>query len=135
MLGEHFKMYTNHLALKYLVKKPVLEGGKICRCLLLFQEYDFEVIVKLGRLNVGLDHLSRIETREEPTNLEEGLPDTQLFTVRIADGHFEDIIHFLTIGTAPEGYTIHQKKDLVVHATYFSVISKNLNKMGSDEVL
>ena len=40
-------MYTDHSTLKYLVNKRVL-GGRICRWLLLFQEYDFEVIVKLG---------------------------------------------------------------------------------------
>lgn len=57
LLGRHFKMYTDHFALKYLVNKHVL-GGKICRWLLLFQEYDFEVIMKSGRLNEGPDHLS-----------------------------------------------------------------------------
>jgi len=45
LLGGHFKMYTDHSTLKYLVNKPVL-GGRICRWFLLFQEYDFEVIVK-----------------------------------------------------------------------------------------
>ena len=74
LLGGHFKMFTDHSALKYLVNNPVL-GGKICRWLLLFQEYDFEIIVKPGRLNAGSEHLSRIESGEEPTNLEEGLPD------------------------------------------------------------
>jgi hypothetical protein len=49
-LGSHFKMYTHHYALKYLVNKPVF-GGRICRWLLLLQECDFEVIVKLGKLN------------------------------------------------------------------------------------
>jgi len=74
LLGGQFKMFTDHSALKYLVNKPVL-GGRICRWLLLFQEYDFEIIVKPGRLNVGPDHLSRIGTSEEPTNLEDNLPD------------------------------------------------------------
>jgi len=32
--------------------------------------------------------------------LDEVLPDTQLFVVHIADGHFEDIIHSLSTGTA-----------------------------------
>jgi len=50
-------MYIDHSALKYLVNKPVL-GGCICMWLLLFQEYDFEVIVKPGCLNAGPDHLS-----------------------------------------------------------------------------
>lgn len=57
LLGASFKMYTNHSVLKYLVNKPVLVG-KICRWLLLFQEYEFEVIVKPGHLNAGPNHLS-----------------------------------------------------------------------------
>ena len=80
LLGGHFKMYTNPSALKYLVNKPML-GGRICRWLLLFQEYDFEVIVNPRQLNAGLGHLSRIETGEEPTNFEEISPDTQLFRI------------------------------------------------------
>jgi len=68
LLGGHFKMYIDHSALKYLVNKPML-GGRICQWLLLFQEYDFEVVVKPGSLNAGPDHLSLIETSEEPTNL------------------------------------------------------------------
>lgn len=73
LLGAHFKMFTNHLALRYLVNNPVL-GGKICKWILLFQEYEFEIIVKPGRLNVGPNHLSRLETREELVSLEDNLP-------------------------------------------------------------
>ena len=80
LLGSHFKMFTDHSTLKYLVNKPIL-GGRICRWLILFQEYDFEIIVKPGRLNLGLDHLSRLESREEPTNLDDSLPDAQLFSI------------------------------------------------------
>ena len=47
LLGGHFKMYTDYFVLKYLVNKPVL-GGRICKGLLLFQEYDFEFFVKPG---------------------------------------------------------------------------------------
>lgn len=61
LLESHFKMFTDHSALKYLVNKPI-PGGEICRWLLLFQEYDFEVVIKPGRLNVRPDHLSRLET-------------------------------------------------------------------------
>ena len=59
LLGGHFKMFTDHSALMYLVNKPVLRG-RICRWSLLFQEFYFEVIVKLGKLNAGPDHLSRV---------------------------------------------------------------------------
>lgn len=90
--------------------------------MLLFQEYQFEVVVKPGRLNAGRDHLSQIETSEEPTNLEEGLQNAQLYVVHVADDHFEDIIHFLTTVTAPQGYFVQQKKELVISATDFTVI-------------
>ena len=35
LLGSHFKMFTDHSALNYLVNKPML-GGRICRWLILF---------------------------------------------------------------------------------------------------
>jgi hypothetical protein len=59
LLGSHFNMYTYHSTIRYLVNKRVLGGG-ICRWLFLFQEYDFEFVVKRGKLNEGLDHLSHI---------------------------------------------------------------------------
>ena len=72
LLGGHFKIFTDHSTLKYLVNKPAL-GGRICKWLLFFQEYDFEIIAKPGRMNKGPDHLSRLEHGEEPTSLEDTL--------------------------------------------------------------
>jgi len=102
---------------------------------MLFKKYDFEVIVKLGQLNMGPDHLLHTEMGEEPTNLEDGLPDTQLFAVHIRDNHFEDIIYFLMTGLVPKGYKSQQKKEFVVDAIDISIITGNLYKMGSDEIL
>ena len=45
LLGSHFKFFTDHSALKYLVNKPMLEG-RICRWLMFFHEFSFEVIIK-----------------------------------------------------------------------------------------
>ena len=99
------------------------------------QEYDFEIIVKPGRLNVGLDHLSRLETGEEPTNLEDSLPDAQLFSIHIADDYFEDIVEFLSIGNAPVEYSEKQRKQLVVKAIDFTIIVDQLYNLGPDEIL
>jgi hypothetical protein len=63
LLGSHLNFFTDHYALKYLVNKPILEGI-ICRWLLLFQEFSFEVIVKPGRCNVGPYQLSKLELWE-----------------------------------------------------------------------
>ena len=84
-------MFTDYSALKYLVNKPML-GGRICRWLILFQEYDFEIIVKPGRLNLGPDHLLRLKSGEEPTSLDDGLPDAQLFAIQMVDDYFQDIV-------------------------------------------
>jgi hypothetical protein len=63
LLGKRFEMFTDHSALKYLLNKPVL-GGRICIWPLLFQEFDFEVIVKPRKLNARPDHLSRVTNGE-----------------------------------------------------------------------
>jgi hypothetical protein len=129
LLGQHFKMFIDHSALRYLVNKPVL-GGRICRWLLLFQEFDFEVVVKPGRLNAGPDHLSRITNGEEPSNLEDHFLDAQLFSVQIIDEYFVDIIEFLSIGFSPKEYNTMQKKNLVVRDVDYQLIVGNLDKLG-----
>jgi hypothetical protein len=105
LLGGHFKMFTDHFTLKYLVNKPVL-GGRICIWLLLFQEYDFEIVVNLGRMNKGPNHLSRLEHGEEPTSLEDKLSDAQFLAIRKIDDHFTKIVQFLSTRMEPSEYTI-----------------------------
>ena len=91
--------------------------------------------MKLGRLNAGPNHLSRIEIGEEPTSLEDNLPDAQFFSIQIVDDYFRDIIEFLMTGTAPEEFTTQQKKQLVVKAADFTLIAGQLYKLGRDEIL
>jgi hypothetical protein len=113
-------MFTDHSSLRYLVNKPML-GGRIWRWILLFQEFDFEVVVNLGRLNVGPNHLSGINNGEEPSNLEDKFPDAQLYLVHIVDECFVDIIDFLIIRFPPKEFTTVQKKKLVVRAAYYQL--------------
>ena len=134
LLGAHFKMYTDHSTPIYLVNKLVL-GGRIYKWLLLFQEYDFEIIVKPGRLNAEPNHLSRLESGEEPTSLEDNLPDAQLFSIHITDDYSIDMIEFLTIGTVLVEYSTNPKKQLVVKAVDFTIIVGQLYKLGLDEIL
>jgi len=50
-------------------------GGTICKWILLFQEYDFEVVLKLCKLNERPDHLSHILSGEEEGKLDDSFPD------------------------------------------------------------
>jgi hypothetical protein len=54
LLGSTFKFFTDHSSLKYLVNKPVL-GGRIFQWLLLFQEFDFKLL--LSQENTMLDQI------------------------------------------------------------------------------
>jgi hypothetical protein len=109
-------------------------GGRICRWLLLFQQFEFEVIVKPGKLNAGPDHLSRVTNGEEPTNLEDNFLDAQLFSVQIIDEHFTYIIQYLSMGTATQEYSIVQEKNLVVRDVDYQLIAGHLYKMGADSI-
>jgi hypothetical protein len=105
LLRYHLNMYTYHYALNYLVNKPVL-GGRIYKWLLLFQKYDFEVIVKPGKMNAGPDHLSRILLGEDACNLDDNFPDEKLFAVRMVDDNFTYIMEFLNTGATPSDIII-----------------------------
>jgi len=98
LLGSHFKFFTDHSALKYLVNKPILEG-RICRWLLLFQEFSFEVIFKPRRCNVGIDHLSRLESGESGGEVDDNLSYADLFRIGAIPKYLEDIVIFLGIRT------------------------------------
>ena len=102
--------------------------------MLLFQEFDFKIVVKPGRLNAGLDHLSHVENGKELTNIDDGLPDAQLFLVYIGDDHYAPVIQFLVIGITSEDMSTRQKKQLVVKSSDFQLIAGQLYNLGPDEI-
>jgi hypothetical protein len=95
----------------------------------------YKVIVKPGKLNAGLDHLSRVTNGEEPMNLKDNFLDAHLFSIHIVDDYFAEIIQYLSTGTAPQDYTTTQKKNLVVRAADYQLIGGHLYKMGADSIL
>jgi hypothetical protein len=134
LLGSAFKFFTDHSVLKYLVNKLVL-GGQIFHWLFLFQEFDFEVVVKSGKYNVGPDHLSWIETGEAAKSLDDELPDAQLFWVEVVPDQLAKIVEFLMTGQAPTRYTLVQHRQLVTHSADYQLIVRQLYKLGTDGIL
>ncbi len=57
--------YVDHIALMYLVNKPQM-SGRIARWLLLFLEYEFTTVYKLGRTHVVVNTLSIVPNNLEP---------------------------------------------------------------------
>jgi hypothetical protein len=57
-------------------------------------------------MNKGPDHLSKLENGEEPTSLEDTLPDEKFLAIRKVDDHFDEIVQFLSTGMALREYTV-----------------------------
>ena len=102
LLGVHVKMFTNHTALKYLVNNPMLGGISFNG---FYYSKNLILIVKPRRLNTRPNHLSRIESGEEPSNIKGGLPDVQLFRVGMVDNHYKHDVQFLARWKYPKEFT------------------------------
>jgi hypothetical protein len=118
LLGGNFKFFIDHSTMKYLVNKSVLEG-RICRWILLFQEFSFEAAMKLGRLNVGSNHLSRLESCELGDIVNDQLPYANIFKVEAILNYLSDITLFSTTGTCPEDYSTTQGRHVVIRETNY----------------
>lgn len=116
LLDYSFIFYVDHDALKYLINKPDL-SGRLARWVLLLQEFNFIIVVRLGKSHANVDHLSKLEpyniTQLEPLNDE--LPDANLFEVDIIQSEYGDILKYLTTNKVPSDYNSNQVKSLLQH--------------------
>jgi len=53
----------------------------------------------------------------------------------MADDYFMDIVEFLNTGVTPYNMIVSQKKQFVVKATNYHLITVNLYKLGADGIL
>ena len=79
--------------------------------------------------------MSRINTGEEPTGVEDDLPDKHIFRIEAVPVELEEIAQFLKNGQAPECMSAKKKQILAMKATPYTLINGFLYKMGLDEVL
>jgi hypothetical protein len=68
------------MALVYLVNKPQV-SGRMVRWLLLFLEYDFTVVYKLGKIHVVVDALSRLPNITKPISVFDQTTNASLFYI------------------------------------------------------
>jgi hypothetical protein len=80
LLGNKFVFYVDHMALVYLVNKPQV-SSRVVRWLLLFLEYDFIVVYKLGKTHVVTNVLFRLPKVTQPSGVLEQTTNVSLFFI------------------------------------------------------
>ncbi|RDX66127.1 Retrovirus-related Pol polyprotein from transposon 17.6, partial [Mucuna pruriens] len=80
-------VFSDHAALRYLLKKPDAKP-RLIRWMLLLQEFDLEIRDKKGAENSVADHLSRIERESEQLPIRDEFPDEQLLHIKTATSQF-----------------------------------------------
>ncbi len=92
LLGNKFVFYLHHMALVYLVNKPQV-SRIITRWLLLFLEYDFTIVYKLGRTHVVVDALPKLLNIIKPIGVFDQTTNASLFYIELE--WLDDVKEFL----------------------------------------
>lgn len=115
LVGAKVIIYTDHVALKYLLTKKDAKP-RLIRWILLLQEFDIEIRDKKGVENSIANHLSRLqykEAHELPIN--DYLRDETLLKITHSDPWYADIVNFIVIGYVPPG----ENKRKLIHESRF----------------
>ncbi|RDX97576.1 Retrovirus-related Pol polyprotein from transposon 17.6, partial [Mucuna pruriens] len=134
LLGYRVIVFSDHAALKYLLKKPDAKP-RIIPWMLLLQEFDLEIRDKKGADNAVADHLSRIERESDPMPIRDNFLDEQLLHVDTSTPWFTAICNFIIASQFPLEASQLYKEKIKSDAKYYIWDDPYLWKRGSDQVI
>ncbi|KAI3461656.1 hypothetical protein Pfo_018319 [Paulownia fortunei] len=136
LVGTKVIVYTDHAAIRYLFAKKDAKL-RLIRWILLLQEFDLEIKDKKGSENMVVDHLSRLEHKNE--NFEGPIKEFFLveFILAIKDNlpWYADFVNYLAGGLLPPNLTYHQKKKFLHNVKSYLWDDLLLFKRCSDSVI
>ncbi|KOM28668.1 hypothetical protein LR48_Vigan561s005800 [Vigna angularis] len=138
LLGSPVIVYTDHAALKFLLKKTESKP-RLIRWMLLLQEFDLQIKDRSGAQNLVADHLSRIErvgNEVDVLPIHDNFPDESL--LMISSSHptpwFAHIVNFLVASVFPPLASRAQIAKIKSDAKYYIWDDPYLWKLCSDQV-
>ncbi|RDX70323.1 Retrovirus-related Pol polyprotein, partial [Mucuna pruriens] len=94
LLGSKIVVFSNHVALRFLLKKLDAKS-RLIWWMLLLQEFNIEIRDKKGVENSIVDHLSRIEREDDPMPIRDKFPYEQPLHITTLTPWFVDICNFV----------------------------------------
>jgi len=129
-------IYTDHVAIKYLLRK-VDSKPRLIRWILLLQEFDLVIKDKKGSENVVADHLSRLvneDVTSKEAEIRDKFPDESLFLIA-GRPWFVDMANFKAAGVIPKDLNWQQRKRFFYDARHYVWDDPYLFKAGADNLL
>ncbi|RDX96171.1 Retrovirus-related Pol polyprotein from transposon 17.6, partial [Mucuna pruriens] len=118
LLGSKIMVFSNHAALKYLLKK-LNAKLRLVWWMLLLQEFDVEIRDKKGAENVVAYHLSQLEREVEPILIQDEFPDEQILQMTHATPWYANICYFLVATAYPQGASQAATEKLASDVKYY----------------
>ncbi len=109
LLGNQFVFYVDHMAFVYLVSRPQV-FSKLARWLLLFFQYDFKIVYKLGRSHLMASALSRLPNQVEAVGVLDQTIDAHMFTLQ--PQWLQSVHDYMLKGIMPKILTTSQRQYL-----------------------
>ena len=135
IVGSPVTIFTDHVALKYLLSKQDTKP-RLTRWILLCQEFNLTIKDKKGVENVVADHLSRLVPESDPLDIPIGdsFPDEQLFAL-VHYPWYADIVNYLVTGQIPAQWTSQQKKKFLTDIKKYYFDDPYLFKYCPDQIM
>ncbi|RDY07674.1 Retrovirus-related Pol polyprotein from transposon opus, partial [Mucuna pruriens] len=133
LLGSKIVVFSDHAALKYLLKKPNAKP-RLIRWMLLLQEFNVEIRDKKGAKNDIVDHLSRLERKAELIPIQDKFLDEQISQMTHASPWYANICNYLVASTYPIGASKAVKERLESDAKYYIWDDLYLWRLCNDQV-
>lgn len=124
--------FVDHMAIKFLMKKPGL-SGRLARWVFLLREFDYTVEYKPGRMHLQAD-MSRLTEQVGVEPVDDRLMDDNLFVVMVQPQWYDDIVEFFSTHKISNEWSRKEKK-IRVNSRYILVIRSKLFRRDTDGVL
>ena len=97
------------------MNKPITHGC-VTTWLVLIQEFDITIVDKPGKDNVVADFLSRMDTSDEGTPVEDSFPNQHLFAISTHTPWYANITNHLSTRKVPQHLPYREQQKIIHHS-------------------